>query len=154
MTSHYIAQLNVALMREPLESPSMKDCVDNLDRINQLAENAEGFIWRLESDEGNATSMRPFGEEYLVNMSVWRDVNALYDFVFGSAHVEIMRRRKEWFERMGDAYTVLWWIPAGHIPTVEEARERLDHLRDRGPTETAFTFKARYAPPRPSETAG
>src|SRR6516162_10137132 len=109
MSSYHLAQLNIARMQEPLDSPSMADFVNNLDRINALAEHAADFVWRLKSDDGNATSIRPLGEDVLVNMSVWRDVESLNDFVYRSDHAQIMRRRREWFERMREVYVVLWW---------------------------------------------
>jgi hypothetical protein len=143
-----LAQLNIALMVAPLESPILKDFVDNLDRINELAENSPGYIWRLQTDEGNATAMRPFGDEYLVNLSVWKSIEDLHHFVFKSAHAEIMRRRKAWFHKMAEAYTVLWWVPEGHRPSVAEAREKLQSLRSKGPTAEAFTFREPF--PRPS----
>ena len=147
MSRYELAQLNVALMKEPLESPTMADFVANLDRINALAESSPGFVWRLKSDEGNATAFRPLGEETLVNVSVWKDVEALNTYVYRSAHVEIMRRRKEWFERMREAWVVLWWVPRGHRPTVEEATARLELLRAKGPTQEAFTFRQAFPAP-------
>ena len=146
--SHFeLAQLNIAVMREPLESPGMADFVDNLDRINALAEASLGFIWRLQTEDGDATALRPLGENTLVNMSTWRDVASLNQYVYKSAHVEIMRRRKEWFERMQEVYVVLWWVPQGHRPTVAEASRRLDLLRADGPTAEAFTFRHAFAAP-------
>ena len=147
MSAYQLAQLNIARMREPLESPVMADFVANLERINALAERSPGFIWRLQTEEGDATALRPMGENVLVNMSVWRDVEALNDYVYGSAHVEIMRRRKEWFERMREVYVVLWWVRQGHRPTVPEASAKLDLLRKHGPTEQAFTFRRAFLPP-------
>jgi hypothetical protein len=146
-TAYHLAQLNIATMREPLDSPSMRDFVANLDRINALAEASPGFVWRLKDEEGDATAIRPFGEMTLVNMSVWRDVAALTSFVYQSAHVEIMKRRREWFDRTGVAYLVLWWVPAGHEPTVAEAAERLALLRSQGASEAAFTFARPFDPP-------
>ena len=125
----------------------MADFVANLERINALAERSPGFIWRLQTEEGDATALRPMGENRLINMSVWRDVEALNDYVYGSAHVEIMRRRKEWFERMREVYVVLWWVRQGHRPTVPEASAKLDLLRKHGPTEQAFTFRRAFSPP-------
>jgi hypothetical protein len=149
-----LAELNIAIMKEPLESPTMADFVANLDRINALAETSPGFVWRLQTEEGDATALRPLGEETLVNLSVWRDVGSLHDYVYRSAHVEIMRRRKEWFEKMREAYAVLWWVPAGHRPTVAEAIARLDLLRAEGPTAEAFTFRQSFLPPdAPREAA-
>jgi hypothetical protein len=147
MSRYRLAQLNIAKMKEPLASPSMSDFVANLDRINALAEDSPGFVWRLKDDEGNATAIRPFGEEFIVNMSVWEDVAALSDYAFKSGHVEIMRRRREWFERMTEAYAVLWWVPKNHLPSIEEAKERLYHLQKFGSTPYAFTFKEAFHAP-------
>jgi hypothetical protein len=147
MSGFELAQLNVALMTEPLESPRMADFVANLDRINALAEDAPGFVWRLKDDEGNATALRPFGPDMLVNLSVWQDVDSLRAFVYRSAHATIMSRREEWFEKMPQAFLVLWWIPAGHRPTLDEAKLKLDLLRDRGSTAEAFQFRSAFPPP-------
>ncbi len=125
----------------------MAEFVANLDRVNALAEHSPGFVWRLKDDAGNAAAMRPIGPDRLVNMSVWQDIDALRAFVFKSGHVEIMRRRAEWFERMIEAYLVLWWVPAGHLPSIEEAMARLERLREQGPTAHAFTFRTTFAPP-------
>ena len=149
---HELAQLNIALMREPLESPAMADFVANLERINALAERSPGFVWRLQTAQGDATALRPLGEDTLVNVSVWRDVECLKNYVYGSAHVELMRRRKAWFEPMREAYAVLWWVPAGHRPSVAEALARLELLRARGPTEEAFTFRRTF--PARASSAG
>ncbi len=135
MSAYELAQLNIAAMKEPLDSPGMADFVANLDRINALAETSPGFVWRLQSDAGNATEFRPLGESTLVNMSVWKDVESLNQYVYKTAHAEIMRRRNEWFERMREAFVVLWWVPAGHRPGIEEAIEKLELLRATGPTE-------------------
>ena len=150
MPNFELAQLNVALMKTPLDSPEMADFVANLDRINALAEDAPGFIWRLQTEEGNASELRPMGDEILINMSVWSDVSTLQHYVYRSGHVEIMRRRKEWFSRMAEAYSVLWWVPAGKRPTVEEAVQRLNHLRENGPTPYAFNFRKAF--PSPDDT--
>jgi hypothetical protein len=147
MSNYHLAQLNIAALKAPLDSPELKDFVDNLDRINALAEASDGFAWRLKGDGNDATSLRPLGENVIVNMSVWRDVAALKRYVYQSAHVEIMRRRREWFARMVDAYMVLWWVPAGHQPTIAEAVARLEHLRQHGPSPEGFTFGDAYAAP-------
>ena len=147
MSNYHLAQLNIAQMKTPLDSPEMADFVNNLDRINALAESSAGFVWRLKDEDGDATAFRPLGEQTLVNLSLWRDVASLNAYVFGSAHVEIMRRRREWFDRMEQAYLVLWWVPAGHRPTVIEAIERLEHLRTQGPSAAAFGFRSTFAAP-------
>jgi hypothetical protein len=147
MFQYQLAQLNIATMKESLESPSMADFVANLGRINALAETAPGFVWRLKDEEGDATAIRPFGEQVLVNMSVWESVEALGAYAFRSAHVDILRRRREWFERMDEAYAVLWWVPRGHRPSVAEGSDRLSRLRELGPTALAFTFRNAFAAP-------
>jgi hypothetical protein len=108
MSAHELAQFNVAMPKAPLDSPVMVEFMANLDRINALAEASPGFVWRLQTDDGNATALRPMGENAIVNMSVWRDVASLGDFVHKSGHVEFLKRRREWFERIAEAYVVLW----------------------------------------------
>ena len=147
MADFELAQLNIAWLAAPLESPALTDFVENLNRINELAERTPGYVWRLQSEDGDATAFRPFGEEHLVNLTVWQDVESLHAYVYRTAHAAIMSRRKEWFERMREAYNVLWWVPAGHRPTVEEARSRLDKLRAEGASAEAFTFKQPFGPP-------
>ena len=146
MASHHLAQLNIARFKLPLDDPAMAGFVEALDPLNAIADAAPGFVWRLQTEEGNATSIHAFEDDLmLVNMSVWESIEALAGYVYGRDHVAVMRRRREWAERMAEAYVVLWWIPAGSIPAIDEAKERLDHLRENGPTPYAFTFKKRYA---------
>ncbi len=153
MREYQLAQLNIGVIKGAMDSPVMADFAANLDRINALAESMPGFVWRLQTEDGDATSIRPFDDEnMLVNMSVWQDVKALNDYVYRSAHVELMRRRKEWFERMDQAFLVLWWVPTGHRPTVAEAMVRLELLREKGPTSEAFTFRQPF--PAPEVTRG
>ena len=147
MTAYHLAQLNVGIIKAPLESAVMKDFVDNLDRINALAEQSPGFVWRLKGDGNDATSLRPLGDNVLVNMSVWRDVDALREYVYKSVHVEIMRRKREWFVRPSGSPFALWWVPEGHEPTVAEAVARLQHLHKHGPSARAFTFGEAFAAP-------
>ena len=147
MKQHVLAQLNVALMKEPIDSPLLADFVANLDRINALAEDSPGFIWRLQTDDGDATALRPMGDDVLINISVWRDVASLSAYVYGAAHVEIMKRRKEWFDQMREAHLVLWWVPDGHRPTEAEAVARLEYLRQHGPSAEAFTLRDTFTAP-------
>ena len=147
MAGYHLAQLNIGITTAGLESPQMADFMNNLDRINAIADAAEGFVWRLQTDEGNSTSLRPFGDDTLVNMSVWTDIDSLKAFMYKTDHVEFLRRRREWFVHQEEAILVLWWVPAGHIPSVEEARERLDRLRANGATQDAFTLRQNYPPP-------
>ncbi len=147
MSNFELAQLNIAWLKAPLDSPLLADFVANLDRINLLAEAADGFRWRLQTDDGNATALRPFGDDVIVNMTVWRDLESLRQFVYNSDHTGIMKRRREWFAQAPQAYAVLWWVPSGHRPSVAEAAERLEQLRQHGPSSTAFTFGKFFAAP-------
>lgn len=137
-----LAQLNIAKARYPLDSLELKDFVDNLDSINRLAERSDGFIWRLKDDSGDATSIKAFSDpDMLVNMSVWESVEALKDFMFRTHHRDFMRRKSEWFYPLAEDTYVLWWVPDGYIPTVEEAKSRLLYLRQHADSPHAFTFR-------------
>jgi hypothetical protein len=138
--------MNVARLRAPIDSPQLADFVGALDRINAIADGSPGFVWRLQDDSGNATTLRPMGEDMIINMSVWQDAQSLQAFVYRSDHIGVMRRRREWFEKM-DLYLVLWWVPRGHRPTAQEGIERLDLLRSRGPGPDAFTFGKLFPAP-------
>ncbi|KAB1144441.1 DUF3291 domain-containing protein [Streptomyces luteolifulvus] len=145
--AYQLAQVNIARLKAPLDSPQLKDFVDSLDPVNADADAADGFVWRLQDDSGDATDVAVFGDEWLIiNMSVWRDTNALTAFMYQGRHREMLARRREWFERVQEAMAVLWWVPAGHRPTVAEAESRLLHLRTHGPTPYAFTFRTSFAP--------
>jgi hypothetical protein len=139
-----LAQLNIALLEAPIEAPRFDGFRAALDRINALAEASPGFIWRLVGDGGDATDLRPFGPEWLVNLSVWQDVEALFNFTYKTAHTEVMAQRKSWFPKMASHHMVLWWVPDGHVPTTREAGDRLRRLNEHGPTPDAFTFKVHF----------
>jgi len=148
MNKLHLAQFNIGRMMGPLDGPVMRGFVERLDEINALADGTPGFVWRLQSDSGNATDIRPFDDpNLLLNMSVWRDLASLSAYVYRSEHVAIMRRRREWFEPMERAYLVLWWVPNGHRPSIDEAVARLETLRRKGPTSEAFTFRQAFAAP-------
>jgi len=150
MSDFHLAQFNVGRFKYPIDSPEMAEFVARLDPINALADEAPGFVWRYTAEGANdATSIRPFADDdqIAINFSVWRSREELWDFVYRSGHLEVLRRRPEWFTRVTDSYLVLWWIPAGHEPTVQEAMERLDTLRADGPTPEAFTFRAPFDAP-------
>jgi len=148
MSAYDLAQLNIGIIRGPMDSAIMAEFAANLDRINALADQSPGFVWRLQTEQGDATALRPFeNPNMLLNMSVWRDLESLNAFVYRSAHSEIMRRRREWFERMEQAFLVLWWVPRGHRPGIEEAVEKLEWLRSHGPTADAFHFGKVFAAP-------
>jgi hypothetical protein len=144
----HLAQLNVGTVLAPIENELMSGFVEGLDPINALADDAPGFVWRLQDDEGAATSFRISDDErLLVNMSTWGSIEALHAFVFRTEHADYLRRRREWFEVPTEPTTVLWWVPAGHEPSLDEAAERLAMLRANGPTADAFTPREKFPPP-------
>ncbi|QIQ02702.1 DUF3291 domain-containing protein [Streptomyces liangshanensis] len=148
MTAYELAQVNIARLKYPLDSAELKDFVDALDPVNAVADESAGFVWRLQSDSGNATDVPVFGDAWLiVNLSVWRDVEALKAFMYAGRHRELLSRRREWFERVEEAMTALWWVPAGHRPTVAEAERHLRHLRENGPAAHTFTLRESYPAP-------
>jgi len=147
MKALHIAQVNIGRMKGALEDPVMADFVARLDEINTLADRSPGFVWRLQTEAGNATYLRPFDDDrILFNMSVWESIEQLKRYVYYSAHVEVLKRRHDWFEKFSGAYTALWWVPQGHRPGVDEAKQRLAHLDAHGPTAFAFTFKNPFPP--------
>jgi hypothetical protein len=148
MTGFHLAQINVGRLRAPVDDPMIADFVANLDRINELAESQPGFVWRLVGEGNDATDIQPVPDDPLlaINMSVWSDLDALAGFVYRTAHREVMRRRREWFEAM-DTYMTLWWVPVGHTPTPAEGMARLAILERRGPTAEAFTFRNPFPAP-------
>ncbi|CAE6923774.1 hypothetical protein ACOMICROBIO_GDFFDHBD_02141 [Vibrio sp. B1REV9] len=140
-----LAQLNIALAKYPLDAPEIKEFVDNLELVNGIAENSEGFIWRLQDESGDATSIQLFDDpNMIVNMSVWESVDSLKNFMFRTHHRDFMRRKGEWFHRLAEDTYVLWWIEDDHIPTSKEALARLSHLKQHGDTPYAFTFKTNF----------
>jgi hypothetical protein len=149
MGGYQLAQLNIGRPIEPLDSARLAGFVSQLEPVNALADAAPGFVWRLQTEDGDATAIRPFDDDRLiVNMSVWESLQSLSDFVFQNAgHREVLRRRRDWFVQLAEAIAVLWWVPAGHRPTVAEAQERLVHLRNLGPTPHAFTFRTHFPAP-------
>ncbi|QNE74957.1 DUF3291 domain-containing protein [Streptomyces finlayi] len=150
---HQLAQVNISRLRFPLGSPELKDFMDGLDPVNAVADAADGFVWRLQADSGNATDVAVFGDSWLiVNMSVWRNADALTTFMYAGRHRELMARRREWFATVEESMTALWWVPAGNRPSVADAEKRLLHLREHGPTDRAFTLRTRF--PAPAAAAG
>lgn len=145
--SYQLAQINIARMLAPLDDPIMAEFVARLPDINALAEGAPGFVWRLTTPAGDATAIRAFDDDYIiVNMSVWESIETLHQYTYYSQHVEVYRKRQDWFSKLGAHAFALWWIPAGHIPTPEEGRDKLNHMWLHGPTPQAFTFKQRFTP--------
>lgn len=145
--AYELAQVNIGRLKAPLDSDRLKPFADGLDPVNAVADASDGFVWRLQGETGDATDTHMFDDDWiLVNMSVWRDTNALTAFMYQGQHRELLARRREFFERLEEAVTTLWWVPAGHRPTVEEAETRLLHLRAHGPTEYAFTLRTSFPP--------
>ncbi|WP_205696912.1 DUF3291 domain-containing protein [Conexibacter sp. SYSU D00693] len=143
----HLAQLNVAVALEPLDSPRLAEFTAQLDPVNASADAAPGFVWRMQDDSGNATDLRGSDDELLLNMSVWRSFEDLRAFVYGDAgHLAVMRRRREWFAKLSPVL-VLWWVPAGRLPTIPEAEARRALLAEQGPTPEAFTFRHAFPPP-------
>lgn len=148
----HVAQMNVGTVLFPPEDPRLSGFMTRLDEINALAEQSPGFVWRLQSDSGNATDIDVGGPElFLVNMSVWQSPEHLFEYVYKSMHREVMVQRRQWFEKPVEQYQVLWWVPAGHTPTADEGLARLEYLKIHGASEHAFTFRQRFANPGSSE---
>lgn len=144
--TYHLAQVNIARMLAPIDSPVMAGFVNRLDEINLLAEQSEGFVWRLKADDNNATSIRVFEDEMLiVNLSVWENVEALHHYTYKTAHAELIKQRRDWFSVLGTPHMVLWWIHAGHIPSTNEAQAKLKHFQDFGATAHAFSFSKRFS---------
>lgn len=144
--AYHLAQINIARLRAPIDDPMIAEFVAALDPINALAERSPGFVWRLKGEGNDATSLRVFDDTaIIVNMSVWQDIESLYAFAHHSEHVSFFRRRREWFERLATPAATLWWLPTSELPTTQDAKARLEHLKIHGPTPQAFTFKQRFA---------
>ena len=147
MSNWHLAQINVGELKRERGDPVVQPFFDVLDEINALAEKSPGFVWRLEDETGNATGIQIAPEaKFILNMSVWEGFDALFNFVYRSQHTPVMARRKDWFEHFGSTYQALWWVPAGHTPTIDEAIARLWVLEKYGPSPRAFHFKARFDP--------
>jgi hypothetical protein len=146
--THQIAQYNFARARADLDDPLMAGFVGDLQRINELSDRSEGFVWRLKTEKGDATDIRPYADSLvLVTLSVWESLDTLRDFVYLGEHADRLRRRKEWFEEPAGDYLVLWWVPSGHIPDVDEGKRRLEYMEAHGPSPLAFTFAKTFDPP-------
>ncbi len=147
MARYHIAEINIGRIRAELDDPIMSGFVNRLDEINALADASPGFVWRLQTHQGNATYFRPFNDErLLLNMSVWADVESLRRYVYHTAHRELLRERHAWFEKLEQVYMALWWVPEGHVPGIDEAKRRLARLEAHGPTQFAFNFKSIFEP--------
>ena len=147
MQSYHLAQINIANALALMDSDTMKGFVDRLEEINSLADNSPGFVWRLQTEDGDATGIQAFDDpQMLVNISVWENIESLKNFVYKSIHVELIQDRDAWFSKSAEAHQALWWIPAGHTPTVEEAKAKLEQLQSNGPGPKAFSFARNFEP--------
>jgi len=152
-----LAQVNIGRLLAPVDSPQLASFMAALDPVNAAADAAPGFVWRLQTEDGNATAVRAFEWDQagsagvILNMSVWESVEALAAFVYSEQHRPVLRRRREWFEPMAEAYLALWWVPRGHVPTTADAEDRIRHLRAHGPTPYAFTLRVHFPPPGEGE---
>lgn len=147
MPHYHLAQVNVARMKAPLDHPSMEDFFDYLAPVNALADVTRGFVWRFQTEAGDATSLRAYGDDrIIVNFSVWESVEALKNYVYKGSHSDLIWMRHKWFEKMVEFHMALWWVRAGHVPTWAEAEARLESVRQRGDTPYAFTFRTLFPP--------
>jgi Domain of unknown function (DUF3291) len=147
MAKYHIAQVNIGRTKAPLDDLGMSGFVNRLEEINAVADHSPGFVWRLQTPEGDATYLRPYDDDrILINMSVWETIDDLRHYVYKTAHAELLRQRQDWFEKFVGVYVALWWVPVGHVPGVDEAKKRLAYLEKHGPTEYAFTFKTIFQP--------
>lgn len=147
MSRYHVAQVNIGRILAPLDDPQMAGFMSRLDELNALADRSPGFVWRLQTSEGNATYFRPYDDDrVLMNMSVWENVEALKHYVYHTIHTELLRQRHEWFSKFDETYLALWWVPVGHIPGFDEAKKRIAHLEGHGPTQFAFNFKSVFPP--------
>jgi hypothetical protein len=145
--TYQIAQINLARMLAPLDDPIMAGFVSRLPEINALADGSLGFVWRLQMEEGDATYLRPFDDDRIIaNMSVWESIKHLKNFIYKSRHRELIKQREQWFEKLADMHMVMWWVQVGHIPSIAEAKRRLEHIRENGESPFAFTFKKIFQP--------
>ncbi len=152
LNDYHIAEINVARMKGVnIDDPIMKEFVDNLDKVNALAERSEGFVWRLQDENNDATSFNPYNDEQvIINISVWETIESLESFVFKTFHTDFLKRRKEWFYTYGKVHTAMWWMPKGEFPSIEEAVAKLDYLQKNGASEIVFDFRNRF--PKPMKT--
>ncbi|MDG4763211.1 DUF3291 domain-containing protein [Solwaraspora sp. WMMD406] len=146
MDYHY-AQFNVAWLREPLDHPALAEFTEAIDPLHDIADRTPGFVWRLKAEgDDDATALRPLGEDGIINFTVWESREAMAAWVYRHGHGAALKRRRDWFRPPLEPNVVMWWIPAGHTPTLDEAIDRLQYLRSRGPTPLAFTFRDKYRP--------
>jgi hypothetical protein len=146
---YHIAEINIAKMKGvDINDPIMKEFMENLDRVNEIAESSEGFVWRLKDESNNATNLNPYDDEQiLINVSVWESIEQLENFMYKTFHSDFLKRRKEWFLAYGTAHTAMWWVSAGHLPSLQEAVDKLEYLQKHGASLESFDFRNKFAAP-------
>jgi hypothetical protein len=149
MNSYHIAEINIARMKGVnINDPIMKEFVDNLEKVNAIAESSEGFIWQLKDDNNNATEMNPYDDEQvIINVSVWESIESLESYIYKSMHSDFLKRRREWFHSFGKVYTAMWWVAVGEVPTLQDAVDKLEHLQVYGASEKVFDFRNKFPKP-------
>lgn len=149
MAEYQLAEINIARMKGvSIDDPIMKEFVDNLDKVNEIAENSDGFVWRLKDEDNNATNFNPYNDEQvIVNFSIWDNIETLEHYMYKTFHSEFLKRRKEWFQTFGQVSTAMWWVKKSEIPDITEAMEKLDYLQKNGASEIVFNFKQKFPKP-------
>ncbi|MDQ7050802.1 MAG: DUF3291 domain-containing protein [Enterobacterales bacterium] len=151
MNRYHLAQINIAQAKDSMQSPVMDGFVKRLDEINQLAEQSEGFIWRLKTEQGDATGINAFEDDRLIiNLSLWNNLDSLKHYVYQSVHIDLIQDKKHWFNKIKPAHLALWWIPEGCIPSIEQGKQKLQYLQNHGASASVFTFAKPY--PHPETT--
>ena len=152
MGNYHLAQMNIATALYDMEDPRMTGFVNKLDEVNALAEQAPGFVWRLQSDSGSAVDIKVYDDpNIIINMSVWEDADSLFEYTYHTDHVRVFADRAKWFHNHNKVPAlVLWWVPAGRLPDEQEGKDKLEHLRAHGPSPEAFTLKKRFPAPEPN----
>lgn len=144
MSNYHLAQVNIAKRLAPMDDPIMQDFVNNLERINAIADRANGFVWRMQDEDKELGATIFQDDTLLINMSVWKSLEALFDYTYNSGHIEVFKRKKEWFSKLKMMHMAFWYVPVGYEPTFEDAKTRLDYLNKHGDTPYAFTFKSKF----------
>lgn len=144
MTKHYLSQVNIAKSLAPMDDPIMQDFINNVDKINAIADTSEGFIWRLKDEDKEEAAAVFQDDSLIINMSIWENLESLFNYTYKSGHIEVFKRKKEWFSKMKMVHMAFWYIPEGDIPTFQDAKNRLDYLEKHGDTPFAFSFKSNF----------
>ena len=144
MNNYHLAQVNIAQKLAPLNDPIMQDFVNNIEAINAIADESEGFVWRLQDEDKNEAAQVFNDDSLVINISVWKDLESLFNYTYNSGHIEVFKRKKEWFSKMKLAHMAFWYVPVGYIPNFKDAKTRLDYKRKYGDTPYSFSFKKRF----------